>query len=183
MAVPAIRGTGLKPLAITSFSLAGAEALFSLIGFAWTLIAGLSLMGGPVFLPTGNLLGAVGSLLGLAAFIVFLFFGRSVAGQVRDKGLRGTLITVLIVFCVYYLLCIIAICGLYLGAVGTIFSAATSSNVQGATSKLGTFGVIAIVLGGLMFIVYLGMEVWYIFVLQRLRDDVQRHLSKLQRES
>jgi hypothetical protein len=179
MAVPSLRGTGLRPLAITSFSLAAAEAAFAAFGFIWGLVGGIGVLGSPLMLSGGNVLGVIGGVLGLAGFIVFLFFGRSVAAQVKDRGLASNLLSLVIVFAVYYVVRWAAVCGLFFGFFGTMFNAATSRTASGAAATIGTFGVIAMVLGGLMFVAYLGMEVWYIFVLARLRDGVQRRLAKL----
>ncbi len=180
MGLPAIRGTSLKPLAITAFSLAAAEAAFRLSGCGWGFFSGASAgMGGVAIMPGGgNFMGLIGSLLGLAAFIVFLFFGRSAALQAKDRGLAGTFIAVLIAFCIYYVVMVVGSFGLGVALGVSAVSAATARTPSGAAATIGTFGVIAMILGGLLFVAYLGMEIWYIFVLQRLRDDVQRRLSK-----
>jgi hypothetical protein len=180
MAAPSTRGSSHKPLAVTAFSLAAAEAAFRLFGCAWGAVGGASVgAGGLGLVPVGgNIMSGLAGLLGLAAFIVFLFFGRSVAGRVKDRGLGSSLLTVLIVFAVYHVLEWVASFALAFGLFASIFSAASSRTASGVAATIGTFGVIVMILGGIMFITYLGMEVWYIFVLQRLRDGVQRRLAK-----
>jgi hypothetical protein len=185
MAVPSVRGTSLKPLAITAFSLGAAQAVFMLFGCTWGFVGGATAgMGGTAALMPlgGNVIDWIGKVIFLASLIVFLLFARGVAAQVRDKGLPGTLLTVLIVFVVFHVLQWLAALGLVLGILGTGFSALGSSSASSAANKIGAFAIVAMVLGGLMFLAYLGVEVWFIFVLQRLRDGVQRYIRKLAQE-
>jgi hypothetical protein len=186
MTVPSTRGASLKPLAVTAFSLGAAQAVFLLFGCTWGFAAGASGgMGGgtAALMPVGgNVIDWIAKVLFLASFIVFLLFARGVASQVRDRGLPGTLLTLLIVFAVFHVLQWLAALAVVLGAFATAFGAIGSSSAASAANKVTTFGVLVLVLGGLMFLAYLGLEIWYIFVLGRLREGIQRHIKKLGRE-
>jgi hypothetical protein len=182
MAVPSLRGTSLKPLAITAFAIAATEAVFRLFGCAWGFSIGAT-ASSSAFMPVGvDIIGWIGRVLCLAGFIVFLLFARSVAFQVRDRGLPGALLTVLIVFAAFYVLVWLAFVVLMFGFLGTAFSAATSSSPTSAANKIGTFGVVAMVLGGILYLAYVGLEVWYIFNLLRLREGIQRLMKKIGRD-
>ncbi len=197
MAAPSVRGTSLKPLAIAAFSIAGVEALLRLVGCSWGFFAAPAVGVGPgagystayslgqgmgSMVASWDVIGWFVRVIGLAGLIVFLLFARGVAAEVHDKGLPGSLLTLLIVFVVFHVLQWLAALALVLGIIGTGFSALGSSSAAGAANKIGAFAIVAMVLGGLMFIAYLCVEVWYIFVLQRLRDGVQRHIRKLAQE-
>jgi hypothetical protein len=181
MAVPGLRGTSLKPLAITAFSLAAAEAAFRLFGCVWGFAGGVtsSGMGGMGLMPMGgNVIGILTELLGLAGLIVFLCFGRSAALKAKDRGLAGSLLTVLIVFAAFFVLKWLVTFGMALVFGISIFSAAASQSLSGVTRSLGTIFAVLMTVSGLMYVAYLGIQIWFIFILQRWRDTVQRRLAR-----
>jgi hypothetical protein len=185
LAVPSLRGSSLKPLAITAFSIAGAEAVLRLFGFTWSVLSGPTVAWGAGEGSTVAFMHAVRSVTSwiinavcLVGFIVFLLFARSIASRVRDRGLPRTLLVMLIVFAVFCVLKWLVTTVVYFGILGAASSGGTKPTAASVATKIG----IAMVLWGLLFLAYLGLEIWYIFVLGRLRDGIQRHIKKLGRE-
>jgi hypothetical protein len=185
MAVPPKRDTGLKPLAITAFALAAAHALFSLVGgFVSGFANGLSSSFGQRSggMPGGMLSGANSLLvwaLAIASFVVFIIFLRSVTLAVRARHLSNGPITVLIVFACFYVL------GGFIGGIlvfaafGSAFLALSSKTADGAATTMGAMAVIAIIVLALLGLVYMGLQVWFVMVLQKIRDAVDAYRRKL----
>jgi hypothetical protein len=181
MAGPVLRGTSLKALAITTFSLAGAEVAFGLFSFIWGMMSP-SLPGSPMGMSMvmgGNALSYVASLCGLAGFIVFLFYCRSVAFQLREKDIARSFLTVLIVFISYGVLATLIGCGLGIMLGVGAASAATSRSGASAGATMGALGIVAIIVFALLLFTFIGLEVWYVFVRRRLRDALDKQMRKL----
>jgi hypothetical protein len=180
MGVPAKRNTGLKPLAITAFSLAAAHAAFNLL----TNLASWGSSGSGAMMMAGHQgVGAIGlgiGLIGFASFVVWCFFLRSICGVMKERGLAGTCLTVFIVFICYYVLATIIAVVLIFAVVGSAFAAASSRTASGATTTLGAMGIIAIIVIGLLFLGHLGIHVWYIMVLQKVRDALDSYRRRLE---
>jgi hypothetical protein len=189
MATPSKRGTGLKPLAITAFVLVALDILFtvgrtffngfsSLAGSLGSLAGGQRGAG-----QVGGLIGLVLLLAGVASFVVFLFFLRSVCRHVRERRLGGQMITVLIVFLCYYLLSGVIIVVLVIATFGTAFFAASSGPQQGrlgnVADTLGTMGVVAVLVFSMIVLGNLGMHIWYISLMQKVRASIEAHRRDL----
>ncbi|HEY7425504.1 MAG TPA: hypothetical protein VH682_14835 [Gemmataceae bacterium] len=181
MAVPPRRESGLKPLAITTFSLAGVYVVFSLLnivvsgftGFASSLAAR---SGGNA---AGTGLALVGGLCAIASFIVFLFFLRSVCNNARARDQASKPIAVLIAFvCFWAVVILIGTIMLCAGgfALAKAVQSQSGSNVAGS---MGVWLVIFIVVACLLGLVYLGLQVWYVMVLQKIRDAVASYRRRL----
>jgi hypothetical protein len=173
IAVPNKRGTALRPLAITAFALAALSTLFS------TGNTLLNLRGhgsGVISIGVG--------LIALAGFIVFLFSVRSMCRYVGERRLGGQMITALIVFIVYPFLSGIILFVLMLLTVGSVISGLTSggqnqANLGAALDNLGIMGVVAILVTAVIVLGYLGLEIWFISLLQRVRAALDAYRREL----
>jgi hypothetical protein len=183
MAVPSVRGTGLKPLAIVAFCLGCAAAVFSftglLMGFAERAAPGAGAFGGnPTPLPAqvmvSNVPGFIATLLQLGAFFVFLVFCRQVALQARERALAGSVLAVMIAFAAWYGILVLG-CGVAVAAGVSILGGLRSGvSQQSAATSAGALalglGVVALLMG----IAYVALTIWYAAVLARVRDAAGR---------
>jgi hypothetical protein len=181
MAAPAQRNTGLRPLAITAFSLAIAYAVFSVLTIVVNGFTGFtsSLTGRASGNAAGTGLNILSVLCAIASFVVFMFFLRSVCNNARARHLAGSPIGVLIAFVLYWVLTIfIVIIVACAGGVGAGL-AAQSQSAGGALKTMGTWLMVLLAVVFLLGLVYLGLQVWYIMVLQKIRDAVASYRRRL----
>jgi predicted Zn finger-like uncharacterized protein len=172
MRAPALRNSGLKPLAITAFSCAAAAVGLGL--FFGFLLRGLR-VGGPR-LSWALDLGV--SAVGLASFVVFLFFLRSVCVNLRDQDAAGGVVKLMIGWAVWCAAAVLSFVVLICGGMATAFSAATSRTSSGAAASFGAFGVLMILLFSVVGLAWLALCVWYLLVVVRVRGVVDRHLGR-----
>jgi len=181
MAVPPRRESGLKPLAITAFALAAVYVVFSLLnlvvsGFTGFATSVSTRSGGNA---AGSSLALMGGLCAIASFIVYLFFLRSVCNNVRARDQASKPITVLIAFVCYWVVAIF-IGAIMLCAGGlTFFKAMQSQSASNAANSMGVWLIIFLVVLCLLVLVYLGLQVWYVMVLQKIRDAVASYRRRL----
>ncbi len=162
MAVPDLRGRGLRGLAIAAFACGVAAFLANMGG---------RFLPGRVSMGTGGL----GFVLGIAAFVCWILFLRQVALEMRAPDVAGRLLTFLIVTFVVWAL---AIVGIFVMACGGAVAIAGSGRGGGA-GGVAAFGILMFGFLGLLGLVLLGMQVWYILLMQQLRGLIDRHLSRL----
>jgi hypothetical protein len=174
MTVPNKKRSPVKGLAIAAFSCAaGAVALTWISG-----TGGLGLLG----------LGLLGVVAWLAGFVVFLFFLRSLARVLRDHRLAQAIDQwrishrlaqaidqLLISYGVaigvtFTLTCLI---GGVLGVVGASMVRSPGAAGLGA----GVFGIVLLAFWGVAALVFLGLFIRYILLVQQLRDAVDDHLQ------
>jgi hypothetical protein len=183
MAVPPRRETGLKPLAITAFALAAVYVVFSFLNIAVSGFTGFasSVSGRSGGNAAGSGLALIGGLCALASFIVFLFFLRSVCNNVRARDQASKPISVLIAFICYGAVAIV-IGTIMLCAGGVAIAKAIQSQSQspaGFASSMGPWLIISIVVLCLLVLVYMGLQVWYVMDLQKIRDAVASYRRRL----
>jgi hypothetical protein len=192
LAVPPQRGTALKPLAITAFVLACVDILFNILniigGIGYTSMARFSSGSGS---PVGSSgfggfsLGLVFLLwvVGLASVVVFLFFLRSVANVIRARDLPGKCVTMAIVLIVYDVLKWLIIGVLIFATIGSaIFAVRSAMETKSTTSAANTMGamaIICVVVICLLVLIYGAFQVWYVFVMQKVRDAVASHRRRM----
>jgi predicted Zn finger-like uncharacterized protein len=181
MAVPPRRDSGLKPLAITAFASAAAYVVFSILNLAVSGFTGFATSvstrsGGNA---AGSGLALMGWMCAVASFIVYLFFLRSLCNNVRARDQASKPITVLIAFVCYWVVASF-IGGIMLCAGGlTFFKAMQSQSASSAANSMGVWLIIFLVVLCLLVLVYLGMQVWYVMVLQKIRDAVASYRRRL----
>jgi hypothetical protein len=181
MAVPPRRESGLRPLAITAFALAAAYALFTALNFAVSGFAVFttSLAGRSGSNAAGTGLNLLAGLCAIASFIVYLFFLRSVCNNVRARDQASKPIAVLIAFVCYWVVVVMVIVLLSCAGGFAIASAVQSQSGSSAATSMGAWMIISIVVAALAVLVYLGMNVWYVMVLQKIRDAVASYRWRL----
>lgn len=187
MAAPPLRDSGLRPLSITAFALSAIQILFSCANF---LVGGLSGFTATAFnryrggastgydaASTG--LSGLSGLCAIGSFVVFLFFLRSVCNNIRARELASKPIAVLVAFVLFWVFTVITIVLVACGGGFAVASAFQGQSANRAASSLGTWVIITIVLICLAGLVYMGLQVWYIMVLQKIRDAVSSYRRRL----
>lgn len=181
MAAPAQRNTGLRPLAITAFALAVAYTLFYALNMVLSGVTGFmsSLTGRASANAAGTGASLLSGLCAIASFIVFMFFLRSVCNNARARHLASGPMSILIALIVYWVLAIFLL--VIVGCAGGISAAkaAQGQSAGGAAAAMGTWAIILIIVVGMLGLVYLGLQVWYIMVLQKIRDAVASYSRRL----
>lgn len=181
LAVPPKRDTGLKPLAITAFSLAIAYVVFSLLNI---VVGGFSGFMPSVRSQTGaslasNGISLIGSLCAVASFIVYLFFLRSVCNNTRARDQASKPIAVLIAFVCFWAVAILLVIILACAGGFAVASAMQSRSASSAANSMGAWMIIAVILVCLGGLAYMGLNVWYAMVLQNIRDAVASYRRRL----
>ena len=181
MAAPARREGGMKPLAITAFILAVVYVLFSLLNVA---VSGFSGFAAPFnnrsgVDAAGAGVGLLGGLCALASFVVYLFFLRSACTTIRARELTSKPIAVLIAFVCFWVLAILLLVVMICAGVGAVGSAFQAQSAGSAANSMGTWFILSIVVGCMVGLVYAGLQVWYILVLQKIRDAVASYRRRM----
>jgi predicted Zn finger-like uncharacterized protein len=186
MSAPPIRDSGLRPLAITAFALSAVQVLFWCVSF---FVGGLNGFAASAFnrsrgLAAGSDAASTGisglsALCAIGSFVVFLFFLRSVCNNIRARELASKPVSVLIAFVLFWVITVILFVLLACGGGAAVASTFQGQSANRAASSLGTLFIIMIVLGCIAGLIYLGMQVWYIFILQQIRDAVASHRRRL----
>jgi predicted Zn finger-like uncharacterized protein len=185
MAAPAVRDSGLRPLAITAFAAGAAHAFLSFVNLFFSGFTGFatSLNNRNNLNAAGTAIGLLSGLCAIASFIVFLFFLRSVCNNIRARELASKPIAVLVAFILFWVLTVMMI--VIVSCAGGAFTASALQSQSGnraassLASSLGTWFIIMIVLAGIAGFVYMGLQVWYILVLQKIRDAVASYRRRL----
>ncbi len=168
-----------KGLIIAAFACAATYALLQAAQLAWSAHA-MGSFGALLVLVSGGYgwLGYAGHVLGIAWLIVFLIFVRSVCVTLKDKEAAKTVMAVLIAWAVWYgltaIVGMVAVCG----GVAAGASAMTSRTAGGAATSIGTYAVIIGILVTITYLGMLGLHVWYVLVLVRVRNLVEQHLGR-----
>jgi hypothetical protein len=185
------RGSMIKGLAIATFAL---FILYVLGNYGAVLAATVSVGflasgggGNPLTFLSGAfgvmlILSAIGGLANLAGYIVFPFYLRSVAYNVKDHGLYKQLTTFIICECILIGLSVL-IGLLAVGIVGAaIFGSLGSGTPRGAQTGAAAAGMamcgfgIYFILAGLA---SLALLVWFIVILFQVRGAVDRHIRRI----
>ncbi|MFO0876176.1 MAG: hypothetical protein U0840_02295 [Gemmataceae bacterium] len=186
MQVPASRNSSARGLAIAALSCAGAAVVINIGGsFLSGMGGGLGGQGGLALAMTGtgNAFGWISNLLTLAGFICWMLCLRAICLDLRNTELAGRVVTVLISLLAYgFVAGMILVVMVFAVGLG-IFTAAQGgpggpNAARAATAATG--GMIALcVVGLLLFLVHIGLYVWYILTVQQVRDHVDRQLGRL----
>jgi predicted Zn finger-like uncharacterized protein len=184
MAVPPVRGTGTRPLAIATFCCAATAFGFNMIGMLISLVSYGMAMSSP-FAMMGLGLGlnpaiAILSFLAtLAGGILWIFFLRSVCVAVRNNELARTLVVFLISAAVYVVVAIGLGCILILvvgASMVSLFGGVASgrTSVGSAQAAANVSGALLIGFWCVIGLVGLGMYIWYLVLLHQVRAVVDR---------
>jgi hypothetical protein len=172
MSVPPKRGTSTKGLAIGAFSCAAGGAAVNLLSSVLSGFTNAGAMGAAsaaVGMGSG-VFGILSGILALVGFFLFLFALRGMAFQLRDKALARSLMSNIIAWFVYigvsFTLVPLAFC---LGMAAIFGVASQSGTPASAATGIGVGMIFMVVLGALVFLVGIGLYVWYILLVQRLR--------------
>lgn len=183
MAVPAQRRGGLKPLALTAFILSAVTIAFSLLNIAISGFSGFnsfnSLNKNGHMDVAGSGIGLLGGLCALASFVVYLFFLRSVCTAVRARELSSKPISVLIAFVCFWVISIVLMIIIGCAGAATLGSALQSQSSNKAVTSLGIWMVLLIAFGCIAVLAFMGLYVWYILILQKIRDAVASYRRRL----
>jgi hypothetical protein len=186
MGVPDRAGGRLRTVAVCTFGLFALWALLSVCGSILTLVTGVggafsmnpfASFGGAfatIPLMIGAIVGLLGNLCYLAAFVCFIVYLRGVALAVRRKDVANN--------AKYFLIILVVMVGLgvlltavAVGALG--FAAVSGSSPSGRVGTTATTaaiggGLIVAALGCLGVIGYIGMFIWYLVLLFQVRSAV-----------
>lgn len=195
MSVPPWRGTSLKGLAITTFSLyastAGLMLLVDVVSLSTVGMVGMGSLGGSPF-PIGGAAGAAPLLLAigvmfllcmLAGWFCFMFLLRGIALAFGKHGLAKTIVS--------YMITAVSIVagGVLLSCIGVMvfgaamFNMAASAGPGGPNPQaMGNAGImggmLALVFGCIAVLVALAMVVWYIVILFQVRGVIDSYLRR-----
>jgi hypothetical protein len=189
MQVPPSRSGAARGLAIAAFCCACAYVLLNMAGVA--VRGGIhSMQGGGseaavIFAMIAALFGMssgfgwIGGMVNFAAFILWLLAMRSICAQLRNDDVAWRVIVYLIADIIFrvvaVVLFVVAIVSVGIGIIGAFGSQSGS----GAAASAGAGVIVAGVIFGIIGLCYLVMCVWYVFVVQQVRDVVNRKLARL----
>jgi hypothetical protein len=191
LTAPARSGSMIKGLAITTLALflTGFAGQFGSMVISW-ISFGLAATGGAGFNPGAMMSGAgiswvlslVGMLTGWAANIVYLFFLRSVAYNVRDQSLYKQITTFILCTAILLGLTILVTLIAWMIIGMAVFGGLGSSTPQGAQRAGATAGAAFIGMCG--FTVLAGLSafalfIWFIVILFQVRSSVERHARRI----
>jgi hypothetical protein len=176
MQVPNRRGKSLRGLAIAGFSCSCAALVISVGVLAVNTL--ISARGGNAGVSGGSLQG----ILQTTGFVCWVLFLRMAAVEMGDDRLGGRFVFYLIsVFAVNFLFVILLIIVVCAGGVAMI-SAMSNSNNPSPGDVAATGGgvlILGVLVVGLWCLTNLGLTVWYIFLLQQLRGQIDRRLARM----
>jgi hypothetical protein len=191
MAVPPKRGSAIKGLAVATFALAVGQIVCSYLGNVVSWVSGAGFAGTGIRVNPALGLGGSGAAIGLAllgmaagiaSYIVFLFFLRSVAFAVRQPDLARTIRTFLIAVASALGATIVAY-GLMIALVGAAvvssFGGGGRAPNQAAAGALGGVMILFMVFGCVFVVAGLGLFVWYIVILHQVRGAIDRYLRRM----
>jgi uncharacterized membrane protein len=167
--VPKKKGSAVKGLAIAAFSCSAAWIGLYLLGFAGNLLSGVS--------RTTQVFGMLGGCANLTSFacliaghIIFMLFLRSVCLNIRFEETARAVTTCLIGQGIYIVVCILAAIGSCL----FVFAGMAAGSLE----TMGVGGAVMGILTLIMILVGVGVQVWYILVVQRVRGAVDRYIAR-----
>jgi hypothetical protein len=175
LAVPRMKRSSAQGLAIAAFCFAAGSVALVWLGnvVSW---ASQGLQVGPQLLMSGggSDLSKLGLVARLVAFVVFLFFLRNTARAVRDERLAQAVTQLMIA----YGTAVGVIGGLtvVVGAVLRRAGASLARTPSGAELGAGVFGILALVFQGVAALIYLGLYIRYLLLVQEARDAVDDHV-------
>jgi hypothetical protein len=185
--VPAKKGTATKGLAIAAFAVSAFVVLLLLIRMVFgSLVSGFSNMGRADMVMGmlgggGGFLGLVSPLFQLAGYVLTLLALRSAAVRVREEGAAKQIISLMIAWGIWGFACVAAVILFIVGFGFTIFSAASSASsgsATGAATSFGVFGFLCIAAMGLISLLWAGLYVWYLMIIQKVRRAMVRYTAR-----
>lgn len=184
MAVPPVRGTGTRALAIATFCCAATAFGLNMIGTLITLVSyGMAMTNPMAFLSLGlgvnPVISVLAFLAALAGGILWIFFLRSVCVAVRNNELARTLVVFLISAAVYVVVAIGLGCILLLivgASMASLFGGVASgrTSVGSARAAANISGALLIGFWCVIGLVGLGLYIWYLVLLHQVRAVVDR---------
>jgi len=176
MAVPPQRNSVIKTLAIVAFSGVAAGVVLPIVSVVPRM------MGGRFFEVVGSMINFLGTVGSIAGYVVFLFFLRSVALVLRDRLAAQAVVKLMIGLAIFagssvVLTGVMIGVGVALGA-SAFSSAMSGGSSSGLFSALAGFGIAWVIYLGFLVVTALVMFVWYIRVVQMIRDVVDRYLRR-----
>jgi predicted Zn finger-like uncharacterized protein len=182
--IPNKPGTGRRPLAIAT------TTLFTVIIVLPLMSCGVYLLGigaaagsrnagfwfgGMLFYDCGIF---ITFLCLIAYFFVLMFFLRSIAQAMGDLSLNRNLLIYMIVVPACIILSIISIIGVVCVGGVAAANAASSANSAGGAASIGTGWVVAVfAVYILIFVIEIGLAIWYLVLLHQVRASITRRLA------
>ncbi len=186
MGAPPLRDSGMKPLAITAFSLSAVQVLFWCANFFVGGVSGFASgfynrsRGIPATYDAASTgIAGISGLCAIGSFVVFLFFLRSVCNNARARELANKPIALLIASVCFWVISVLLLIGVFCAGIGMVGSAFQSQSAQNLGAQMGAWAIILGILVVLVGLVYFGLQVWYIFILQSIRDAVASQRRRL----
>ncbi len=186
MGAPSLRDSGMKPLAITAFSLSAVQVLFSC---ANVFVGGVAGFAGSFYNRSRGLpasydaastgISGISGLCAIGSFVVFLFFLRSVCNNARARELANKPIAMLIASVCFWVISVLLLVAVFCAGLGMVGSAFQSQSAQNLVAQMGAWAIILGLLFVVVCLVYLGLQVWYISILQKIRDAVASQRRRL----
>jgi hypothetical protein len=173
-----------RGLAIAAFSCCAAAVGLYLIGQGLNFVIGFgaAARAGAGAPPVGGCIAIFSYPAGLAGFILWLFYLRSLCFALRNSEVAGKVMAVFIGYIVYFAVCVlfaILMVVIFAAAFASLFGRGAPGSAQQVGRTLGGAFIFMLVVYGLLILGGLGMQVWYTLVLQRVRDVVDRYLARL----
>jgi hypothetical protein len=186
MAAPPLRDSGMKPLAITAFSLSAVQVLFwcgsfvvgGMNGFATSALNRSRGLSASTDL-AGSSISGLSALCAIGSFVVFLFFLRSVCNNARARDLAGKPIAILVASICFWVISVLLLVAVFCAGFGVAASAVQSQSTKNLGAQMGAWAIILGILVVVFGLIYLGLQVWYITILQKIRDAVASHRRRL----
>jgi hypothetical protein len=186
MMVPPKKGTATKGLAIAAFAVSAFYVLTVMAGHAFSGFSNLSGRGGgaAVFAAMGaggGFLGLFSWAITLAGYVLTLLSLRSMAVRVRQDSAAKQIVSLMIAWGVWGFACVAAFVLFIIGFGFTLFSAATSAgsgSATGAATSFGVFGFLCIAAMGLISLLWAGLYIWYLMIIQKVRRAMVRYTAQ-----
>ncbi|HZY83463.1 MAG TPA: hypothetical protein VFE78_01420 [Gemmataceae bacterium] len=181
--VPPKRGAATKGLAIAAFAVSAFYVLTVLGGHVFSGLGNFSSRGGGAAVL--GMLGAGGGILGLfswvitlAGYVLTLLTLRSVAVRVREESAAKQIVSLMIAWGVWGFACVAGVILSIVGIGFTALSAVNSGSATGAATSFGVFGFICIAAMGLISLLWAGLYVWYLMIIQKVRRAMTRYTAQ-----
>jgi hypothetical protein len=184
---------GARVLAIISLSLTGLVVALALFGgllgslgprtvqYQLSSSSNMSAPPPPVVTPAagaGSDLSGVRGLIQFAQWIVFLFFLRAVAQGVRRPELARGVVALVISIGVGVAASFVLFCGGVALAGTLLLTALRNQDPSAVWQQAGGTAVVALIVGGLIVMVWLGLWIWYVILMFQVREGIGRYLAR-----
>ena len=157
-------------MAIATFSCACGTVLLYLMSCGLTSLS-------PRLAGLGIVVGFVPLALSIGYFVCYFLFLRNIALAMKEPGLAGQLVYYMIAVPCIMVLVVVMYVVMFVALGVAAFGAASSNTGQGAMASMGAFGIFGMVCSIVFFCIYVGMIVWYIMLIHKVRNAVKNYLA------